>query len=203
MYDQHLSYFKLLEVKFRKMVRIFMFFGNSAKMSELINLWRNTLNKISIVLRVRMAESGKEAKQYKKEFKLNEDSPGIRRKKEIRKRSAFMSSILFASFKDNENELLVPDSPKGAISAIKKGKQGSDHGVYSDTSVECKGLLALIYKSLYSKGFKSNKIVKVQSGLTKMEVFWIFVRSKLSKIKDTYKRNFYYYLKNTGQIQYE
>jgi len=198
MYEQHLSYFNLFGVKFRKIIRIFIFFENIAKKSELIKLWRNSFNKILIVLSIRMAESGKEEKQYKKEFNLNEDSSGIMRKKEIRKKSAFTSSILFASYKKNENVLFVPGSPKGATRAIKKRKQGSDSVVHSDARVAYCGLLGLIYKSLYSKGFKSNKIVKVQSGLIKMEVFCILARSKLSKIKETSKRNFYHYLKNTG-----
>ncbi len=197
--NKYLYRSRISESKFRALIKLFSVDLNATQMSQLSGLSRNSINKILLALRVRIAGLCEHEKPFKGEIEVDESFFGAKRKKGKRGRGAYGKTIVFGVYKRNGKVYteIVPNCSRVTLQAIIKGKVDVDSIIHSDKWRGYNGLVDLGYKKHYRLDHGKNEFVVGKSHINGIEGFWGYAKTRLSKFKGMHKNTFYLHLKET------
>ncbi len=118
--NKYLYRSRISESKFRALIKLFSVDLNATQMSQLSGLSRNSINKILLALRVRIAGLCEHEKPFKGEIEVDESFFGAKRKKGKRGRGAYGKTIVFGVYKRNGKVYteIVPNCSRVTLQAI-------------------------------------------------------------------------------------
>ena len=125
---------RITEVTFRQFLKLFSLDLEATKISKLMRLNRNTVNRYARLIRERIAEDCERASPVGGEVEVDESYFGPRRVRGKRGRGASGKTIVFGLFKRNGKVYteIVPDCSKATLQAIIRGHVAPDTVIHSD-----------------------------------------------------------------------
>ena len=202
MHNKYLHRSRVSEAKFREIIKLFSVDLDATQISKLGSLSRNSIIKILLALRVRIAELCEFEKPFQGEVEVDESFFGARRKKGKRGRGAYRKAIVFGIYKRNGKVYteIVPNCSRATLQAITQGKVDVGSTIHSDKWRGYNGLVDLGYRKHYRLDHGNNEFVKGKSHINGIEGFWGYAKTRLTKFKGMNKNTFYFHLKETEFI---
>ena len=189
---------KILEAKFREILRLFCVDLTSSQISELSGLSRNTINKLLKAIRIRIAEKCEEESPFDQgEIELDESYFGARRVRGKRGRGAQGKTIVFGIIKRHGKvytQIVKSCSAKELLSIVKE-KVPRESSIYTDTFRSYDGLVNMGYKKHYRIAHGKDEFAKEHNHINGIENFWGLAKVRLSKFRGMHKSTFYLHLK--------
>ncbi len=199
MHNKYLYRSRISESKFREIIKLFCVDLNATQISELSSISRNSINKILLALRIRIAELCELERPFQGEIEVDESFFGARRKRGKRGRGAYGKTIVFGIYKRNGKVYteIVPNCSRATLQSIIQGKVGEGSIIHSDKWRGYNGLVDLGYRKHYRIDHGSNEFVKGRSHINGIEGSWGYAKTRISKFKGMNKNTFYFHLKET------
>lgn len=199
MHNKYLYRSRISESKSRGIIKLFCVDLNATQISKLSGLSRNSINKILLALRIRIAELCELEKPFRGEIEVDESFFGARRKKGKRGRGAYGKTIVFGIYKRNGKVYteIVPNCSRATLQDIIQGKVDEGSIIHSDKWRGYNGLVDLGYRKHYRIDHGNNEFVKGRSHINGIEGFWGYAKTRLSKFKGMNRNTFYFHLKET------
>ena len=193
------KYFKrsrILNKKFREILRLFCLDLNAIQISNLTGISRNSINKVLTKLRRVIALYCDDQSPYSGQVEVDESWFGARRVKGKRGRGAYGKTIVFGIFKRNGHVYteIVPDASSKTLKAIIRGKVSPESMIYSDSWRGYSGLVDIGYGH-FRVNHDNNEFARGTTHINGIEGFWGFSKSRLSKFRGMNKKTFYLHLK--------
>ena len=188
---------RISEKKFREIMKYFSLDLEATKIAQLSNLSRNSINKILLATRERIAEVCERESPVKGEIEVDESYFGGRRIKGLRGRGATGKLPVFGLLKRQGKVYteVIDDCSKATIQAIIRGKVQIESIIHSDGWKAYDGLVDLGFKKHYRVNHSSNQFASKSSHINGIESFWAFAKYRLAKFKGISERTFYLHLK--------
>ncbi len=125
---------RISEGKFREIVRYFALDIEATKIAKLTRLSRNTINKIVLAIRERIAEFCEMESPFKGEIEVDESYFGGRRIKGLRGRGASGKLPVFGLLKRQGKVYteVIDDCLKATLQAVIRGKVDIESVIHSD-----------------------------------------------------------------------
>ena len=204
---------RITEKKFREVLRCFCADLTAQQIVSFTYLNRNTVNKILMLIRVRIVELSKiQSAPLAGQIEVDESYFGARRVKGVRGRGARGKTIVFGLLKraDKVYTEIVPDCSAATLQSIIKGKTSIESVIHSDGWRGYNGLVDFGYKKHFRVHHGANEFARGSSHINGMESFWGYAKTRLSKFRGMNKNVFELHLKecefrfnHRGQNLYE
>ena len=190
---------RISEKKFREIIRYFSIDLNARQIAILSKISRNSINKMLLATRERIAAFCERESPFKGEVEVDESYFGGRRKKGLRGRGASGKLPVFGLLKRNGKVYteVIDDCSKATIQAIIRGKVELDSVIHSDGWPAYDGLVDLGYKKHFRVNHSDNEFASSDSHINGIESFWGFAKMRLSKFRGISERTFYLHLKES------
>ena len=200
MKNKYVNRAKISEVKFRQVVRHFALDLTATQTAELINLNRNTVNRLYSEMRRRISVYSRQNSPVTGEFEADESYFGPRRIRGKRGRGAGSKTIVFGLFK-REGKVyteIVPDAKAATLQAIIRGYADIESVIHTDGWRGYDGLVDLGYEKHFRVYHGDNEFSSgCGNHINGIESFWGFAKHRLVKFKGIPKDLFELYLKET------
>jgi len=184
---------------FRLIVKYFAMDLEATKIAELTGVSRNSVNRIMMALRKRMAEQCESESPFSGEIEVDESYFGARRVRGKRGRGAGGKIPVFGVLKRQGKVYIqiVPDCSRKTLHAIIRGKVSLDSAIHSDGFHSYDGLVDLGYRRHYRVNHGRDEFVTGKSHINGIENFWGIAKMRLSEFRGMSKSTFYLHLKET------
>ncbi|SHN70366.1 IS1595-like element ISDli1 family transposase [Desulfovibrio litoralis] len=188
---------KISEAKLRQIVKLFCIDLNATQISQVVELNRNTINRLLLGIRERIAEFCEEQSPVSGEVEVDESYFGARRIKGQRGRGARGKTIVFGLFKRNGRVYteIVPDCSRSTLQGIIRGKISLDSVIHSDGWRGYNGLVDLGYLKHFRVQHGANEFANKDSHINGIESFWGYAKTRLVRFRGLQKHTFYFHLK--------
>ena len=200
MKNKYMNRAKISEVKFRQVVKHFTLDLTATQTAELINLNRNTVNRLYSEMRRRISEYSRQNSPVTGEFEADESYFGPRRIRGKRGRGAGSKTIVFGLFK-REGKVyteIVPDAKAVTLQAIIRGYADIESVIHTDGWRGYDGLVDLGYEKHFRVNHGDNEFSSgCGNHINGIESFWGFAKHRIVKFKGIQKDLFELYLKET------
>jgi transposase-like protein len=193
----YLSHSRISDAKFRQVVKLFALDLSATQTTQIVNLNRNTVNRLYNLIRQRIAEYSEKTSPLKGEIEVDESYFGPRRSAGKRGRGASNKTIVFGLFKRNGKVYteIVPDVTAKTLQSIIRGHVSVDSVIHSDGWRGYNGLVDVGFEKHlridHSTEFSDGK----GSHINGIEGFWGFAKNRLIKFNGVTKPKFYLHLK--------
>ena len=192
---------RLSEAKFRQILKLFSLDMTAQQISLYSSVSRNSVNKILIKLRERIAELCEKESFFKEgEVELDESYFGGRRVRGRRGRGAFGKTIVFG-IKKRKGKVytqVIKNCSQKAILPLIREKVGKGSTLYTDGFKTYDSLVHMGYKKHYrvyhGKNEFAKKEGKIKNHINGIENFWGLAKVRLAKFRGMSKRTFYLHL---------
>jgi len=187
------------ERKFREILRYFALDLEATKIARLTGVSRNSINRITMALRLRLAEECERESPFEGVVEVDESYFGPRRVRGKRGRGAYGKTIVFGVLKrhDKVYTRIVPDCSRKTLQAIIQGKVETGSVIHSDGHSGYDGLVDLGFKRHYRVNDGANEFANQISHINGIENFWGVAKMRLAKFRGMDKATFYLHLKET------
>ena len=200
MRNKYLKRAHITEVKFRKILRLFCIDLTAVQIAKLVNVERNTVNRILQLIRGRIYElAEKESCFSSGEIEIDESYFGARRIRGKRGRGAGGKTKVFGMKKRNDKvytQVVTNCSASQLVPIIKK-MAPSASTIYSDEWKAYDGLVNVGYKKHYRVTHSKNVFANGRAHVNGIENFWGVAKTRMSKMRGIKKKNFNLHLKET------
>jgi len=188
---------RITEVTFRQFLQLFSLDLEATKISKIMGLNRNTVNRYARLIRERIAEDSERASPVGGEVEVDESYFGPRRVRGKRGRGAGGKTIVFGLFKRNGKVYteIVPDVKKRSLQAIIRGRVDVGSIIHSDGWRGYDGLVDVGYEKHFRVQHGKSEFVRGRSHINGIEAFWSFAKVRLHRLKGIHKHTFYLHLK--------
>ena len=170
---------KISEAKIRQIVRFFSVDLNALQIAALSKLNRNTVNRVLIGIRERIAHFCEAESPVTGDVEVDESYFGARRVKGTRGRGARGKTIVFGLIKRNGKVYteIVPDCSKATLQGIIRGRVSLESIIHSDGWRGYDGLVDLGYQKHFRVEHGKNEFATEQSHINGIESFWGFAKT--------------------------
>ena len=183
---------KLSEYQLRRIVKLFTLDLEAAKIAELVDVSRRTVNRYVMAIRKRMAEQCEKNAKLSGDIEVDEAYFGPSRIRGKRGRGAGEKTVVFGIFKRNGHVYteIVPDAKKATLQDIIRGKVDPESVIHSDGWRGYDGLIDLGYEEHVRINHDDDEFSEDDgTHINGIEAFWGTVKTRLSKrkgIRDEY-----------------
>ena len=190
---------RISEYQFRKIIRYYSLDLEASKIAKLAQISRNSMNRIVVGIRERIAEFCEAESPFKGEIEVDESYFGGRRIKGLRGRGASGKRPVFGLLKRQGKVYteVIDDCSKATIQAIIRGKIDLESVIHSDGWKGYDGLVDLGFKKHYRVNHSDNQFASSHSHINGIESFWAFAKTRLAKFRGIPERTFYLHLKES------
>ncbi len=197
MNNKYVNRSRILEAKFREIIKLFSLDLEADKVAQIVNLSRNTINKYFKAIRVRIKEYCLNNSPFKGEIEVDESYFGAKRIRGKRGRGAYGKTIVFGLLKrgDKVYTEIVPDVKKATLQAIIRGKVDIQSIIHSDGWRGYNGLVDVGYDKHFRVHHGENEFVRGKSHINGIESFWSYAKIRLVKFRGLDKKSFNLHLK--------
>jgi len=195
--NRYLKNSKVSNAKFRHILRLFSLDIEATKIAELTNLNRNTINRILLIVRRRMADECAQRAKLGGIIEADESYFGPRRAKGMRGRGAGSKTIVFGLFKRGGDVYteIVSNCSKATLQAIVRGKVDVGSVINTDKWRGYNGLVDVGYKKHVRVDHLRGEFVRGHAHINGIEGFWGYSKSRLTRFRGIHKSTFYLHLK--------
>jgi len=195
--NKYLKRSKISGAKFREFIRYFSLDLDAHKITFLIGLNRNTVNRYLLLIRKRIAEFCEQSSPFQGEIEVDESYFGAHRVKGKRGRGAYGKTPVFGLLQRGGKVYteIVPDCARKTLQAIIRGKVEPESIIHSDSWRGYNGLVDLGYKKHYRVHHGKNEFANGKKHINGIESFWSFAKRRLMKFHGIPKTTFYFHLK--------
>lgn len=164
---------RILEWKFRLLVRYFALDLPAADAAQLIGLTRKSVNTIFLKIRRRIAEECERQSPFSGEVEVDESYFGARRVRGKRGRGAFGKTIVIGIFRRNGSVYteIVPDCKKATLQAVIRGRVAPETVIHSDGWHGYDGLIDVGYSKHFRVEHGANEFARGTSHINGIESF--------------------------------
>lgn len=192
MRNKYIFHSHISEKKFRELIRLFVIDMEATKITALTGLNRNTVNRILLLIRIRLAKCcEQEKKPQSGVFELDECYLGARRVRGKRGRGAKGKTILFGLYERLSRKVyarIVRNVKSQILMKVIESKITHDSTIYTDGF--------RVYDSLLEQGFQShskvlhgeNEFVRGVVHVNGIEGFWSVLKTRLIKFRGLGKK---------------
>jgi transposase-like protein len=202
--NKYLRNGKVSEYKFRLVIKYFLMDFTATDTSELIELNRNTINRIFNLIRENIFKHSNVLDNKKTpiegEFELDESYFGANRVRGKRGRGAGGKTIVFGLLKRGGKVYteIVEDVKARSLIPIIRGKIDiRESTIHTDGWRAYDGLVDLGYNKHYRVHHGKNEFVRGKSHINGIESFWGYTKRRLQKFNGIKKDKFEIYLKES------
>lgn len=184
------------ERKFRQIVKCFSEDCSATTTAKLSRVSRPTINRIFLLLRLRITELSIESAKELGEFEVDESYFGARRVRGKRGRGAAGKTPVFGLLKRNGSVHvnIVKNCSKAQLLPIIQGKVLERSTIYSDGWKAYDGLILNGYDH-YRVFHSKNEFARGKSHVNGIEAFWSFAKRRLNKFNGLSEQTFMLHLK--------
>ncbi len=188
---------RILEWKFRLLVRYFALDLPAADTAQLTGLTRKSVNSIFLKIRHRITEECHRQSPFGGEVEVDESYFGARRVRGKRGRGAAGKTIVFGIFKRNGSVYteIVTDCSKATLQAVIRGRVAPETVIHSDGWRGYDGLVDVGYSKHFRVEHGANEFVRGKSHINGIESFWSMAKRRLQKFNGVPPHTFYLHLK--------
>ena len=192
-YRSHIS-----EQKFRYLIRLFCDDLDATKIALFTRLQRKTVNKILLMVRLRIVQLCNNEEKLSGEIEVDESYFGARRVRGKRGRGAKGKIPVIGLLKRNGRVYthIVVNCKRKQLVPIIKGKILSESTIYTDGWRSYDGLVLNGYKH-YRIYHSQNEFARGKNHINGIESFWSFTKRRLSKFNGIKKEYFVLHLKES------
>jgi len=198
--NKYITNAKINEQKFRQIVKLFVLDLTATQAAELSNLNRNTVNRLRLAIRRRIAKRSENTSPIVGVFEADESYFGPRRTPGKRGRGASNKTIVFGLFKRNGKVYteIVPDCSAKTLQDIIRGHADIESVIHTDGRRGYNGLVDVGYQKRLRVEHGKNEFSKGnENHINGVESFWGYAKNRLIKFNGIPKDKFYLYLKET------
>ena len=190
---------RISEQQFRQIMRYYSLDLEASKIAKLTGISRNSINRIVLGIRERIAELCEKESPFKGEIEVDESYFGGRRIRGLRGRGASGKRPVFGLLKRQGKVYteVIDDCSKATIQAIIRGKIDPESIIHSDGWKAYDGLVDIGFKKHYRVHHSANEFSSGPSHINGIESFWAFAKTRLSKFRGLPERTFYLHLKES------
>ena len=190
---------RISEHQFRQIIRYYSLDLEASKVAKLTGISRNSINRIVLGIRERIAELCEKESPFKGEIEVDESYFGGRRIKGLRGRGASGKRPVFGLLKRQGKVYteVIDDCSKATIQAIIRGKIDPESIIHSDGWKGYDGLVDIGFKKHYRVNHSDSEFASGHSHINGIESFWAFAKTRLSKFRGLPERTFYLHLKES------
>lgn len=190
---------RISEHQFRQIIRYYSLDLEASKVAKLTGISRNSINRIVLGIRERIAELCEKESPFKGEIEVDESYFGGRRIKGLRGRGASGKRPVFGLLKRQGKVYteVIDDCSKATIQAIIRGKIDPESIIHSDGWKGYDGLVDIGFKKHYRVNRSDSEFASGHSHINGIESFWAFAKTRLSKFRGLSERTFYLHLKES------
>ena len=195
--NRYIKRSKISEAKFREFIRCFVLDINAQQIASLTGLNRNTVNRLLLLLRSRIAERCEQGSPLRGQIEVDESYFGPRRVRGVRGRGARKKTPVFGILQRGSKVYtqIVPNCSRRIIQAIIAGKVDVSSTIHSDSYGTYDGLVDLGYKKHYRIRHGENEFAVKDNHINGIESFWSYAKRRLTKFHGVPKKTFYFHLK--------
>ena len=188
---------KISEAKTRQLVRLFVIDLTATQLAQVTGLNRNTVNRIVVGIRERIAAACEEESPVKGEIEVDESYFGPRRVRGVTGRGARKKTIVFGLFKRQGRVYtqIVSDVSRATLQAIIRGRVDLESVIHSDGWMSYNGLVDLGYKKHFRVQHGENEFATKTCHINGIESFWGYAKTRLMRFRGLAKHTFYLHLK--------
>jgi transposase-like protein len=197
MVNKYIKRSRISEDKFRDIVRLYALDLPSDKIAILTHLNRNTVNRIVMLIRIRIAEECEAASPFQGEVEVDESYFGARRVRGIPGRGADHKTPVFGIY-DRGGKVyteIVPNCSKRILQKIIRGHVELDTIIHSDMWKAYDGLVDIGYKKHFRVRHSGREFARGKTHINGIESFWSYANRRLAKFHGIPKHTFYLHLK--------
>lgn len=197
MVNKYIKRSRLSKGKFRDIVRLYTLDLPVDKIAILTDINRNTINRILLLIRIRIAEECEAASPFQREVEVDESYFGARRVRGIPGRGADHKTPVFGIYDRGEkvNTRIVPNCSICILQKIIRGQVELDTIIHSDMWKACDGLVDIGYKKHFRVRHSGRKFARSKTHINGIESFWSYAKRRLAKLHGIPKHTFYLHLK--------
>lgn len=188
---------RILEWKFRLLVRYFALDLAAADATQLTTLTRKSVNTIFLKIRCRIAEECQRQSPFAGEVEVDESYFGARRVRGKRGRGANGKTIVFGIFKRNGSVYteIVPDCKKATLQAVIRGRVAPATVIHSEGWRGYDGLVDVSYAKHFRVAHGANEFATGTSHINGIDSFWSMAKRRLQKFNGVPPHTCYLHLK--------
>ena len=188
---------KVSDAKFRQFLRCFALDLTAKQIAKATRLNRNTVNRLSRVVREYIAEECERATPLRGTVEVDESYFGPRRVRGRRGRGAGGKTIVFGLLKRQGRVYtkIIPNVTRAILTRIIKTKVRSGSTIHSDGWGGYDGLVDLGYRKHYRVNHGQDEFARGKSHINGIENFWGLAKVRLAKFRGIHKQTFYLHLK--------
>ncbi len=196
--NKYLNHSHISEKVFRNLLRYFCHDETAAKAAMYTGLHRNTVNRMYMLLRKRMAEMSIAEAQEIGEFEIDESYFGARRIRGKRGRGAAGKTPVFGVLKRGGKVYvnIVKNCSREQLLPIIQGKALQGSTIYSDGWRAYDGLILNGYDH-YRVHHHENEFARGKNHINGIESFWSFAKRRLRKFNGITSDTFHLHLKES------
>ena len=197
MVNKYIKRSRLSEGKFRDIVRLYALDLPADKIAILTNLNRNTINRILMLIRIRLAEECEASSPFQGEVEVDESYFGARRVRGIPGRGADHKTPVFGIY-DRGGKVyteIVPNCSKRILQKIIRGHVKLDTIIHSDMWKAYDGLVDIGYMKHFRVRHNGREFARGKTHINGIESFWSYAKRRLAKFHGIPKHTFYLHLK--------
>jgi transposase-like protein len=200
MTNRYLVRARISEHVFRRLLRHVAADLTAVQIAQLTGLNRNTVNRLLMLLRHRMAEACEADSPFSGEVEVDESYFGPKRVKGKRGRGAGKKTIVFGIFKRGGKVYteLVPDCSKATLCKAIRGKVSLDTIVHSDGWRGYDGLVDLGYAKHLRVNHDADQFADASmpgNHINGIESFWGYAKTRLTRYRGLHPDTFLFHLK--------
>lgn len=186
------------EKKFREILRGFTEDLTAQKVAILVNISRNTINKIYKKIRIRLTQMSSQNTSFSGEVELDESYFGARRIRGKRGRGAAGKTPVFGVLKRDGFVYVevVKNCSKDSLMPIIQGKILEGSTIFTDGWKAYDGLILNGYDH-YRIFHSNNEFARGKNHVNGIESFWSFAKRRLAKFNGLSDQYFILHLKET------
>jgi transposase len=193
---------RITEAQTRRLLKLFALDLDALRIAELASLNRNTVNRILMLLRIRIAELSEEESWLGGEVEVDESYFGPRRVRGKPGRGARLKTPVFGIYERGGRVYtrIVPDCSRARLQAVIRGKVSLDSVIHSDGWAGYDGLVDLGYRKHFRVRHAAGQYVsRAHPGrhINGIESFWSFAKARLLKFHGVPRETFYLHLKES------
>ena len=186
------------ERKFREILRGFAADLTAQKVADLVNISRNTINRIYKTFRTRILQISMQNTRFSGEVELDESYFGARRVRGKRGRGAAGKTPVFGVLKRNGCVYveIVKNCSKDSLIPIIQGKILEGTTIFTDGWKAYDGLILNGYDH-YRIFHSNNEFARGKNHVNGIESFWSFAKRRMAKFNGLTDQYFILHLKET------
>jgi transposase-like protein len=198
MLNRYIFRSKILEKKFREIIRYFAKDFTATDISDLTRISRVTINRLLMEMRRIICKYCKEISPIDEgEIELDESYFGSKRTRGKRGRGAGNKIIVFGLFKRNGKVYthIVPDAKATTLLPLIRGQVSDEVAINTDSWRSYDGLVDMGYQKHYRVNHAENEFVRGRNHVNGIEGFWGYAKHRLVKFNGVKKELFELHLK--------